>query len=757
MCIGTITSGMARFRIEGNELVAMPRLVAPQIASNNVLFVRSDSRGWVWIGTDRGINVLTGHSNIHTDSSDGPLSNDLDQASILEGHDGSMWFGTSSGLSHLLDPVHLASGSELHPRVTAITYGDHSATLDHRFDTPWTSAPLVIRVDDFDFMTGPLLFRYKLDGVDTRWTETSAREIRYANVPAGQLAFEMYAVDASHNRVSRPVIRAIRIHPPWWRRWWFYLTMWLVGIGLVAGAWWARMSYLIGQRAQLEELVRCRTAEIASANDRLAKQSALEQRRLEEMVQARTTEIEIAQQELHRLAWSDALTGLPNRRSILAKLDDWLASPCAEGRTVAALLLDVDHFKLVNDRFGHLAGDDVLAQYGLRLAAAVQSDEIAGRYGGEEFLIILRGHGEALARRAEAIWHSVSRSDYVFAGRARSVTASAGLAILRTGEQNVSLIERADAALYKAKENGRARLEVAEDEPPPVGASSWSMNTDTTDLRSQLHGALAANEFTLVFQPIVDVRKQIVISCEALLRWNSPVHGPVSPAVFIPLAQEIGVMSEIGVWVLREACREAASWSTGSGVSVNLSPCQLGDPGLVQQVANALRDSNLGAEKLELEVTESAMISDIAGAQRVLHDLRDLGLSIALDDFGTGFSSLSFLQTLPFDRIKIDKSFVTELGVSSRSLAIVRSLVALCRGLGAKITAEGVEADVQAELLMAAGCSELQGYLLGRPTPATQIREWLRAYDAREGAPPASDVEAPWDRSFAIELAEHQL
>ena len=729
--ISTETDGVAHLRVDGDALVKLPPLLAPAIASNSILFVRCDSRGWLWVGSDHGIDLFSGQSAYRFDSSDGPLSNDLDQDSVLEDQDGSMWFGTSSGMSHLLDPTHLDAPKQLHPRVTSITYGDHTATFGHDLETSWTSAPLLIRVDDFDFATGPLTFRYKLAGVDTHWTETSGREIRYANAPPGRLAFEMYAVDASHGVVSKAVVVAIRIHPPWWRQWWFYVAMWLAGAGVVAAAWRLRIGFLVRQRAQLEELVRCRTVEIEAANERLARQSALEHRRLEEMVKARTTEIEMARQELQRLALSDVLTGLPNRRALLSELDAWLEAPRPAGDGLAALLLDVDHFKQVNDCYGHLAGDEVLAQYGTRLAAAVRSGEIVGRYGGEEFLVILRGRQDALIQRATSIWRAVSGGTYALGAHQKAVTASAGLAIQQPGEPEVSLIERADAALYRAKENGRARLEVAGDvrtSRPAVPRSAET--TPTSDLPARLREALAANEFTVYFQPVVDVRRRSVASCEALLRWASP-SGIVTPNVFIPVAEEIGLMPELGAWVLQRACGEAASWSSGIGVSVNLSPCQLADTTLVDKVARALRDSDLPATRLELEVTESAMIGDVREAQRVLGELRRLGVSVALDDFGTGFSSLSFLRTLPFDRIKIDKSFVMELGASSRSLAIIRSLVALCHGLGAKITAEGVETDLQMEMLMAAGCSELQGYLFGKPLTSQELRQWMREFHTK--------------------------
>ena len=722
--LGTETGGVAHFRIDGDTLAALPSLMVPRIASNSVLSVRVDSRGWLWIGTDHGIDLLKGQSSARVDSSDGPISNDLDQDSILEGSDGSMWFGTSSGLSHLIEPGRLDRPKELHPKVTSITYGDHTASLGQALDTNWTSAPLVIRIDDFDYATGPLTFRYKLTGVDKHWTETTAREVRYANVPAGSLSFEMYAVDSSHEVVSKLVSAKVFIHPPWWRQWWFYVLVWLAGTGIIAAAWWWRMSFLVRQRAQLEELIRCRTAEIKAANDRLARQSALEQRRLEEMVDARTAEIELARQELQRLALSDVLTGLPNRRAVLSTLETWLATPREAGCDVGVLLLDVDHFKQVNDRFGHVAGDEVLARYGAKLASAVQADELAGRYGGEEFLVIFKGQRDLLRHRAHAVWAAVSGDTYVFGAQERCVTASAGFAVLLPAETDLALIERADAALYRAKEKGRARLELAPDvlmaETDDRAASAQEA---LPDLAGSLRQALARREFRLHFQPIVDVAGKTVSSCEALLRWESPALGPVAPIVFIPVAEALGLMPAIGAWVLREACREATSWPAHVGVSINLSPCQMTDAALVDRVAHTLRETGLAADRLELEVTESAIIRDIERARCILDDLRELGVSIALDDFGTGYSSLSFLHALAFDRIKIDKSFIKELGASRRSLTIVRSLVVLCRGLGARVTAEGVETDLQVQTLLRAGCRELQGYIFSTPRPADELRQ----------------------------------
>jgi EAL domain-containing protein (putative c-di-GMP-specific phosphodiesterase class I) len=250
------------------------------------------------------------------------------------------------------------------------------------------------------------------------------------------------------------------------------------------------------------------------------------------------------------------------------------------------------------------------------------------------------------------------------------------------------------------------------------------------DFERDLRAALMGNKLTLHYQPVVDLEKCVITSFEALLRWNCPLRGKVTPAVFIPFAEEVGLMPEIGDWVLQSACREAATWPDELKVSINLSPAQFHLPDLVHRVAAALGEAGLPPHRLELEVTETAMIDDIAAARAVLEDLRALGVTIALDDFGTGYSSLSFLRTLPFNRIKIDRSFVQDLGLKPEALAIVRAVAGLCSSLGVAATAEGAESDGQIALLRAEGCSEIQGFRIARPIPASKVQSWVAAFAA---------------------------
>ena len=491
-----------------------------------------------------------------------------------------------------------------------------------------------------------------------------------------------------------------------------------------------------------------RTAEIEQARRQLEDRSLLEQgrlheeqRRLEEMVEARTAEIEQARSDLQRIAMLDVLTGLPNRRAVMNALANAVELAHRSGQPLAAFLCDIDHFKKINDGFGHLAGDAVLREFGSRLGRIVVQPEIAGRYGGEEFLVILPGEADTIRCRTLDIHSTISDMPFLFAEELRRVTFSAGVALLRSDDSPITLIARADAALYAAKRNGRSQVvfETAHDAKlDTMSASSQDAQLDSTrtgqpvqaaavSLEADLRAALRDGQFTLHYQPVVRLDTDVVTSCEALLRWHSPSRGNVAPVDFIPFAEKVGLMPQVGDWVLQTACREALTWRNDAKVSVNLSPVQF-RPNLVERVASVRATTGLPPGRLELELTETAMIDDTAGAMTMLYALRALGITIALDDFGTGYSSLSFLRTLPFDRIKIDCSFVQDLGTRPEAFAIVRALTELCGSLRVGITAEGVETDQQIELLRKAGCSEFQGFKIGRPAPSAELQAWMSAF-----------------------------
>ena len=724
----TDSSGVLRFRLGDHHVEPLPSITTPSIGSNNIMFLHRDRRNWMWIGTDHGVDLFNGRYWQRFDVTDGLLSNDLDQWAVFEDTDASMWFGSSRGLTHLVDPARLPPATSLHPRITGLSVGSRLLSPSPQVRIDWSSAPLVIHFVDLDPARAKnVTFRYRMRGLDTGWSDTVGHEVRYAGLPAGKLYFELVAVDTGHNSISVPVGFSLRIRAPWWRRWWFYIPSILALASAVGGTWQIRVRLLLRQRRLLERLVSERTAEI-----------------------------EQARSELERLAMSDALTGLPNRRALMIMLEDAVAIALSTQVPLAVLLFDIDHFKKINDGYGHLAGDMVLTDFGMRLSSVIEPPEAAGRYGGEEFCIVLPLPRKKVLERVAIIRSAIVNLPYRVGGANRAVTSSGGLAFLRVGESALSLLARADAALYRAKEKGRDRIEhellqetmhglgslksetlgrsqseesdAERGDEDPGGVGSAPSSNGRNDLEHDLREALVSGQFMLNYQPVVDLDKDMVTSCEALIRWQSPTRGKVSPADFIPFAEEVGLMPEIGDWVLDTACREATTWPDNMKVAVNLSAVQFRLPDLVARVEAALAATGLSPERLELEVTETAMIGEMEAAICVLQQLRALGITVALDDFGTGYSSLSFLRTLPFDRIKIDRSFVQDLGQKPEATIIVRAIAGMCASLGASVTAEGVETNEQMEELRAVGCSEVQGYLIGRPCPASDLKEWMAAF-----------------------------
>jgi diguanylate cyclase (GGDEF)-like protein len=421
------------------------------------------------------------------------------------------------------------------------------------------------------------------------------------------------------------------------------------------------------------------------------------------------------QQQVAFLARHDALTGLPNRTQLIDELTRQLPR-VQRGEEMALLYLDLDRFKSVNDTLGHAAGDLLLKQVAVRLRANAREGDLIARLGGDEFAVLQTGIAQptgstALAKRLiEAL-----AQPFELEGHQLHIGTSVGVAVAPfDGEQAEALIKSADLALYRAKAAGRGVLRYFE---PEMDARMQLRR----QLESDLRGAIARAEFELAFQALVDAEGHAVVGVEALIRWNHPVRGRVSPADFIPLAEETGLIIPIGVWVLRQACAAAAAWPAPVRVAVNLSPVQFKCRTLLRDVLAALHDSGLPPHRLELEITEAVLLDDTEQSLSVLHALRERGIRIAMDDFGTGYSSLSYLRRFPFDKIKIDRSFVQDTDQGADAVAIVSAICSLARSLGMSTTAEGVETQAQLAAVCAAGCAEVQGYLFSRPGPANAI------------------------------------
>jgi diguanylate cyclase (GGDEF)-like protein/PAS domain S-box-containing protein len=428
------------------------------------------------------------------------------------------------------------------------------------------------------------------------------------------------------------------------------------------------------------------------------------------------TERKEAEARIEHMAHHDALTDLPNRLAFVEHLDRSIAAAAASGGSFAVLSIDLDRFKEINDTFGHAVGDNLLRTLARQLGELAGEAYLA-RLGGDEFTLITPiGDQPALAEMISGQLHAAVANDMDLNGQNLRVGLSVGVAIFPAdGSDATTLLNNADAALYRAKAAGRGKTRFFEIEMD-------NRLRERRVIQRELRSAVDRSEFRLHYQPLAKIDGE-VIGFEALLRWHNPQRGMVSPATFIPVAEESGLIMQIGEWVLREACREAAGWPHPLQIAVNLSPIQFrhGDlPGLVHQV---LLETGLAPTRLELEITEGVLVEDFDRGLSILRRLKALGVRIAMDDFGTGYSSLSYLQSFPFDKIKIDQSFISNVKSNPQSAAIVRAVIGLAHGLDLPVLAEGVETKAQLDFLAAESCNEVQGYLMGRPHPILQYSE----------------------------------
>ncbi|KQN25427.1 diguanylate cyclase [Sphingomonas sp. Leaf33] len=421
--------------------------------------------------------------------------------------------------------------------------------------------------------------------------------------------------------------------------------------------------------------------------------------------------------EITRLALFDGLTGLANRQRMLLSLEQTLAQVAASYRTAALLLLDLDRFKAVNDTLGHQTGDALLKQVAQRLTRAVGDAGLVGRLGGDEFKVVVPSDADRdrLATLADTIITALSQP-YFIGGSSISIGCSIGIAVAPDdGRDADALVRNADLALYSAKGDGRGVHRFFREEMLEEARSRKQLEDD-------LRQALVGDQLHLVYQPIVSVVDERVVGYETLLRWDHPVRGPISPAEFVPIAEECGMIESIGTWVLRRACADAAAWPDGIRVAVNISPIQFANPALPAIIANTLAASGVVAARLELEITESVFVNDGASTEAMFASLKRLGVRLALDDFGTGYSSLGYLRHAPFDKIKIDRSFVCGVAdASNRNAAIVRAIVTLADTLGMETTAEGVETQDEIVQIRALGCTQIQGWVYGKAVPHTEV------------------------------------
>ncbi|HAQ74543.1 MAG TPA: GGDEF domain-containing protein, partial [Pseudomonas sp.] len=428
------------------------------------------------------------------------------------------------------------------------------------------------------------------------------------------------------------------------------------------------------------------------------------------------SERKASEQRIHRLAYYDGLTQLPNRTLFQDRLYNSLQQAARQGDWVVLLFLDLDRFKPINDSLGHAAGDRMLKDVAARLAACVDEDDTVARMGGDEFTFLLAtcaDRDDALKRAihaAECILQSL-KMPFSLSGREFFVTASIGIALSpQDGDDLSQLMKNADTAMYHAKARGKNNFQFYQ-------ADMNARALERLELESDLRHALEQRQFVLHYQPQFLADGLTLAGVETLLRWQHPVRGLVPPGDFIPALEELGLIADVGDWILDEACRQIATWQAAGRsvprVSVNLSARQFGDGALEQRIARTLQASGISPSCLELELTESILMQEVGEAMRMLESLKRLGLSIAVDDFGTGYSSLNYLKRFPIDVLKIDRSFVDGLPAGEQDAQITRAIIAMAHSLGMTVIAEGVETQAQLDFLREHGCDEVQGFLLG--------------------------------------------
>lgn len=471
------------------------------------------------------------------------------------------------------------------------------------------------------------------------------------------------------------------------------------------------------------EVLQCATALSRKwQNERLMRE---QMERLEHVITVRTSGLEAANRQLRHLATHDALTGLPNRVLLDDRLTQAVAHADRDGRSFALMVCDLDRFKLVNDSLGHAAGDQLLQEVARRLTGLVRSVDTVARLGGDEFVLLITSIQDSEdARRVAAQAIEVLQTPVRIAGIDVHTSPSIGIAFYPADGRTIeALTAHADAAMYCAKQRGRGNVQCYEG-----GMNAGS--EDRVQLESDLHNAIALKQFELYYQPKVNTATGTVRSAEALIRWIHPERGLIPPDGFIPLAEECGLIGAIGDWVVREACRQARAWQDSGmaplRVSVNLSPSQFRGSGLTQSIRTALEAANLHPQYLEVELTESAVMSNPEESIAILEQLSTMGVLVSVDDFGSGYSSMSYLRRFPIDKLKIDRVFINEIASRPEDASIVRAIVSLAHSLRLKVVAEGVETPAQLDFLKNVGCDEYQGFHFSRPVPAIEFERIVR-------------------------------
>ncbi len=700
--------GIDRVRLQSAKLAIDKGVERPGM-EGLVYFFGFDTLGQVWVGTEHGVDVLNGSHWRNYNADDGLVWNDCNLHGFAADPDGVIWIGTSAGLSRFKPQPRTGPQPSLHVVFTRLQMG----RLDVFGQTqPSASADSLIAsfaAPNASHSEG-IVYRYRLTD-RSGWTETAQPSLQFAKLAAGAYTLQVQARESDGGWGSDTAEFAFSVPTPWYISWWFLALCALVP---------AALGWLT---------VRVRVAR-------------LEREKLE------FEKLKAAHEEIRNLAYYDPLTALPNRRLLLDRLNDALQS--ASDKALCALLfIDLDNFKIVNDTHGHGSGDHLLTAIARQLTACIRESGTAGRWGGDEFIVLienLNGGTEAAAAHAEldaVRIRSALSQPYPLGGREYLPACSIGITIFGEDSQSANeVLQQAEIAMYQAKNAGRNAVRFF---APELQAA---MN-ERAALEADLHLAIKSDQFVLYFQPLISHGDPI--GAEALIRWQHPIRGLLPPSAFIPLAEQSGLILPLGDWVLESACRRLAGWAadpltTELTLSINVSARQFSQSDFADRVVAALERTGVRPEQLKIELTESSVVENTEDVISKMMQLRAFGLRFSLDDFGTGYSSLRYLQRLPIDQLKIDRSFVTDIQNNPVSAAIAQATISLARAKEVAVLAEGVETEEQRRFLEQLGCFDFQGFLFSRPLPLDEFHRYLTGFPAirpRQNLPSITGGELP--------------
>jgi len=705
--LGVVSQAQGSIWIAYRDALGMTRLQGPNLApshitvqdglhSNQIYAIKSDQKGRLWVSTDTGMDVFDTGRWRHYGSEDGLIWNDTDSLALSVDSDDSVWIGTSAGLSKFAQPDFAIKEQSPQVVLTSIQGGSQAWQPSDSPALPFSQRSLFIQYAALNYESpSAMRFRYRLAGFEDKWTETSERSVRFAALPTGHYVFEITASGPNGLWNPLPARFVFAIKPPWWLSWWF------IGSSIL-------LTTLIGS-----SFVRLRIRVLER-----------QKRGLERQVADRTAELVTSHRQLEEIAYYDVLTNTPNRRMFVEVFRKRLANS-RHSDPFTLLLIDLDFFKHVNDRFGHDAGDTVLVEIASRLKAEVRDTDCVARLGGDEFAVLLFAPLDIPA--IEAICNRIlsTVADPIrYKHLKLQVGCSIGIAgYPHDGKTQEGLYKSADMALYEAKHTNR-NIFCWHKTSENRGAAKATLEKDLQEYLDQ-------DEIQVEYQPIYAVNTRQIVGLEALARWSHPERGEVSPKIFIPVAEETGLIQKLSAKVLAKACHQTALWNQSCGtdlfISVNISIRQFSNPTLLPSILQTLVSSGLAARRLHLEITESALLLDDTVVERTLMEARQHGIGVSLDDFGTGYSSLSYLLNLPADELKIDQSFIVDLELDQRRVELVRTVLTLGRTLGKRVIAEGVESEEQFSILRTLGCEFVQGYLMSRPLASALVEGVLRS------------------------------